>query len=32
MSAGRAHLPCDLIVRVSARIVNEIPHASRAVL
>jgi len=32
MTADWARLPYDLIARVSARIVNEVPHASRVVL
>ena len=31
MTADWARLPYDLIARVSARIVNEVPHASRVV-
>ena len=32
MTADWARLPWDLIARVSSRIVNEVPHASRVVL
>ena len=32
MTADWARLPYDLVARVSARIVNEVPHASRVVL
>ncbi len=32
MTADWSRLPYDLIARVSARIVNEVPHASRVVL
>ena len=32
MTADWARLPYDLIARISARIVNEVPHASRVVL
>jgi len=32
MTADWARLPYDLIARVSSRIVNEVPHASRVVL
>jgi GMP synthase (glutamine-hydrolysing) len=32
MTADWASLPYDLIARVSARIVNEVHHASRVVL
>ena len=32
MTADWARLPYDLIARVSARIVNEVPHASRVVM
>ncbi len=32
MTADWARLPYDLVARVSERIVNEVPHASRAVL
>ncbi|MBQ1861752.1 MAG: glutamine-hydrolyzing GMP synthase, partial [Clostridia bacterium] len=32
MTADWARLPYDLVARVSARIVNEVPHASRVVM
>ena len=32
MTADWARLPYDLVARVSERIVNEVPHASRVVL